>query len=645
MRGQDWIPLLLVAAVGAVFHSVGEHEFVRYDDFDFIVQNPILRDGLSPTGLVHAFQTNLSNWIPLTFLSFQLDYSLYGLDPAGYHLTNVALHALSAIALYFALLSMTGAVGRSAFVAAVFAIHPLHVESVAWATERKDTLSGLFWMLTLWVYARYVRQHTTQRYLAVLSLFTLGLLAKATLVTLPFALLLLDYWPLNRLGKSDASAWPEASALRRAVFEKIPMFALASAVCAITYFAQQSGGSMYGHEVFPLGLRVANAINSYAIYAFQTLWPSDLAVFYPYPPKSIEGWRVAVASACVIAATAAGLKTACARPALLVGWLWYLGTLIPVIGIVQVGLQARADRYMYIPIIGLAILIAWGAAGLAERWQVPRRALGAAAVAALVALGVVASNLVDSWRDSEALYRRALSVTERNHLAHKGLAGELLREQRFDEAEDHFAEAARIAPNWVIPRLGVADVALARGQLAEALHVYEAELARSPADYRISERYGIALGLAGRFSEARVHLSRALNFHSAPELHRAMADIEAALGDTRAAVHHGRETLRLAPDDTGARNNLAWTLATTGDAAVRNPQEAIALIESTALESDSPWMLDTLAAAYAAAGRFDTAITTGQRAAQLAHEIAETNVEQEIRARIALYAQRTPFIH
>jgi tetratricopeptide (TPR) repeat protein len=257
---------------------------------------------------------------------------------------------------------------------------------------------------------------------------------------------------------------------------------------------------------------------------------------------------------------------------------------------------------------------------------------------------VVASKQVEFWRDSEALYRRALAVTQRNHLAHKGLARELLRGNRFDEAEEHFTQAAQLAPGWVIPRLGIADVALARGELAAALRVYEAELALSPADYRISERYGIALGMVGRFSEARVHLSRALSFHSIPELHRAMADIEAALGDARAAIHHGRETLRLAPDDLDALNNLAWTLATTGDAAVRNPEEAITLIESAAKVSSSPWMLDTLAAAYAASGNFDSAVTTAQRAAQLAHEMEELEVEQEIRARVALYVQRTPFI-
>jgi tetratricopeptide (TPR) repeat protein len=645
MRERGWIPLLLVVVVWSVFHAVLEHEFVRFDDYDFIVENPILRDGLSLSGLSQAFQPQLSNWIPLTFLSFQLDYSLYGLDPAGYHLSNLVLHTLSTLALYFALLSMTGAAWRSAFVAAVFAIHPLHVESVAWASERKDTLSGLFWMLTLWAYSRYVHQRSVQRYLAVVGLFALGLLSKATLVTLPFAFLLLDYWPLNRLGNSEGSAWPEAAAWRKVVIEKLPLFAMAAALCAATYLAQHSGGSMYGNDTFPLGLRVANALDSYAIYSWKTLWPSDLAVFYPYPQGSIEGWRIAIASIFLIGVTAAALKWAARQPSLLVGWLWYLGTLIPVIGIVQVGLQARADRYMYIPIIGLSIVIAWGAQSLAERWRVPKQALGAAALAFLLALGAVAFNLVDSWRNTENLYRRALSVTQRNYLAHKGLAGELLRQDRLDEAEDHYTKAAKHAPNWGIPRLGIADVTLARGEITEAIALYERELAIDPSDIRISERYGLALGLVGRYQEARVHLNRALSFHSVAELHRAMADIEAALGDPHAAIRHGRETLRLAPDDIDARNNLAWTLATTSDASARDPQAALQLIESIALESDSPWLLDTLAAAYAAVGDFDTAVATGQRAAQLAHAIGEASVEQEIRARLALYARRTPFLH
>jgi len=646
MRPHGWIALALTAATLAVFYQVGSHEFVGYDDYVYVVQNANLRDGLSPGALLRAFLPYEVNWIPLTWISLQVDYALYGLEPAGYLFTNVALHAASAILLYLALATMTGAVWCSAFVAAVFALHPLHVESVAWVTERKDALSGLFWMLTLFAYAHYCREpDSRRRYLLVLLCLTLGLLAKPMLVTLPFALLLLDYWPLGRLREEGASAWPRADLLRAAFFEKIPMFALAAVASAVTFAVQSSAGSVSEFENLPLGLRIENALESYAVYAWKTVWPSGLAAFYPHPLSSIAPARL-IASACfVLGMTIAVLRGAATRPYAVVGWFWYLGTLVPVIGLIQVGMQARADRYMYLPLIGLSILLAWGARDAAVHWRIPRPALGAIATVALAALGVAAWQQTGTWRNTEALYQRALSVTEENFLAHKGFGNALMLQGDFDGAEFHFTEAARIAPQWPKARLGLADVAAARGRVDEALRAYEREMRLDPGNLDVAGRYGIALGLAGRYAKARIQLERALAAHrGVAELHLSMSIAEAALGNPRESVRHGREALRIAPDNVEAANGLAWTLATCADPSVRDPQQAIQLIEAIALEGDDPWILDTLAAAYAAAGRFDRAVATASRAADRAERMGKIADAAQIRARLSLYVEGKPFV-
>jgi tetratricopeptide (TPR) repeat protein len=319
--------------------------------------------------------------------------------------------------------------------------------------------------------------------------------------------------------------------------------------------------------------------------------------------------------------------------------------LVPVIGLVQVGMQARADRYMYLPLIGLTLPVAWGVPELAARWRIPRAYLIAAACAALVALGAVARDQVGTWRNTEALFRRALSVTVDNFRAHQALGNELLKQERIDEAAAHFQEAARLAPEWSNPRVGLADVEVHEGRIEVALRIYEAVLDREPNDSAAAGRYGLALGLVGRFAEAKVHLERSLADHrGTAELYRAMAEIEAALGNVRSAQAHGREALLMRPDYTDAANNLAWLLATTADAALRDPGEAIRLVEADAQGSDAPWLLDTLAAAYAADGRFEEAIRTADRAARIATEQEQTASAEQIRERLALYRKHEPYV-
>jgi tetratricopeptide (TPR) repeat protein len=642
VRLRAWIALGLVAACLAVFGQVRDHEFVGFDDYEYVVQNPDLRDGLTARGLLETLQPRFLNWIPLTALSYQVDYALYGLEPGGYHLTNLLLHTASVVLLFLAFARMTGEVWPSGFVAAVFAIHPLHVESVAWVSERKDVLSGLFMMLTLHAYIRYREAPGSWgRYMATIGCVALGLLAKPMLVTLPFVLLLLDHWPLARFtGRAEA---PEE--WRRALVEKIPMIALAALASAVTFTVQGASGGIHDFAELPMGWRFANALDSYARYLLDAAWPFSLAAFYPHPQGGVSAWEIAGASLILVLLTGVCLRFARTHPYLPVGWSWYLGMLVPVIGLVQVGMQARADRYMYLPLIGLTLPIAWGIPELAARWRVPRVFVGGGACALLGALAATAWLQVGTWRNTEALFTRALSVTERNFLAHRALGNELLRQERIDEATDHFEEAARLAPEWSAPRLGLADVEVKRGRTLRALQLYEQVLLRDPNDTEAAGRYGLALGLVGRFAEARIHLERALAAHGGTaELHRAMAEIEAASGNVRAAQRHGREALRLQPGYTDAANNLAWLLATAADPALRDPREAIRLVEADANSSEAPWLLDTLAAAYAADGRFDDAIRTADRAARIATRQALTVSADGIRDRLSLYRLHRPYV-
>jgi tetratricopeptide (TPR) repeat protein len=643
---HGWIALLLIVATLAVFYPVRHHEFLDYDDAVQIVQNPQIREGLSLAGLTGAFQPYGSNWIPLTWISYQINYAFSGMEPGGYLLTNVALHALNATLLYLALVGMTGALWRSAFVAALFALHPLHVESVAWATLRKDVLSGLFWMLTLCAYAHYCRKpKSIRRYSWVFACLALGLMAKPILVTLPFVLLLLDYWPLDRLRGSRSSDRPHASGLRSALVEKLPLFGLIAASSAATFIAQREFGVVSTLESLPLGVRSANAVESYAIYVWTTFWPSGLAAIYPYPQTLILRWSLAFASVFLLMTSVFVARNASARPYAVVGWLWYLGTLVPVIGLVQVGIQARADRYMYLPLIGLSILVTWGAFDLANRWRVSRQALAAIAMVILLALGAISSRQVATWRNTATLYQRALAVTDNNYLAHTGSGILLLQEGQLEDAERHFAEALRIRPGWLRARMGLADIAAARGNLDEALRAYEEELQRHPGSFEVIGGYGVMLGLAGRNAEARLHLLRALDaYPGIAELHLSLSIIEAELGNSRESLRYVREALRLSPKNVEAANNLAWLLATSHDSSLREPDEAIRLIERIALESQDPGLLDTLAAAYAAAGRFDAAVTTASRAASGAEALGNETGASEFRARLSLYRRGEPYI-
>jgi tetratricopeptide (TPR) repeat protein len=719
VRHRGPIALLLAAATFAVFFQVRQHEFVNYDDPAYIVDNPNLREGPSLEAVIRAFTTpHETNWIPLTWISLQIDYALYGADPAGYHLTNVALHALSSLLLFLVLSRMTGSRWRSAFVAAVFAVHPLHVESVAWASERKDALSGLLWMLALHAYAGYAeRPGSLPRYAGVLACLVLGLLAKPMLVTLPFVLLLLDYWPLGRLRADDSRRLPDPRAFRRAVIEKLPMLLLVAAASAVTFAVQRSTGAMSHDGMLPFQYRLLNAVDSYALYLAKSFWPSGLAVFYPHPLRTLSALDTAVPALLLAAVTLGTARLAASRPYLVVGWLWFLGTLVPVIGLVQVGMQARADRYMYLPLIGLSIMVAWASADLLGRRRSGRIALAAAGTAALVGLGACARHQLTCWRDTISLFQRAAAVTEGNFVAHSGLGSALLAEGRLDEARDHFAEAARLKPRWVDPKIGLANVlaergdleaairgyrealrfdpdnvraltnlgkalsdsgepgrgirnlrralrldrdggpaqthallaqALAkRGDVAEAIRYYREAIERNPEFGEAHANLGALLARIGRLDEARLHLERAVELEiESADLHAGLATLALGSGRIEIAVRHYREALRLDPGLGQAANNLAWLLATSESEHIRDPAESIRLAEEAARATGAsdPAVLDTLAAGYAAAGRFQEAIRTAAKAEELARATGDAALGGQIRARLALYRRGRPYL-
>jgi len=423
----------LVVATLAVYWPVRHHEFVDLDDYAGILWNPDLRVGSLTEAIRVAFtKPLLSIWVPLTMLSLELDRALYGEAPARYLLTNVALHVASALLLLHVLWRMTGSTGASAFVAGVFALHPLHVESVAWASERKDTLSALFFMLTWLAYLRYVERPVRVRYALVVASLALGLLAKPMLVTLPFVLLLLDYWPLRRLDLG-------------AVREKLPLLALVAAESLATYVVQGARGAMSYGMGLPLSLRVANAIDSTFIYLRQTFWPSDLAVFYAHPAASLDVARVAVAASVLLVLSAAAFALRRTQPWWLVGWLWYLGMLVPVIGLVQVGMQGRADRYTYLPMIGLSLAVAFGARHRV-RSGAQRRALAVAATVVLAVFAWLASAQVATWRNSFTLYERVIAVAPDSSYPHQRLGMVYAMQSDFGRAQQHFQRAIELEP-------------------------------------------------------------------------------------------------------------------------------------------------------------------------------------------------------
>jgi tetratricopeptide (TPR) repeat protein len=561
--------LVLILATLAVFHQLPSHDFVNYDDDLFVYENPQVRNGFSKEGVIWAFTSfSPDYWKPLSWLSHMLDCELFGLRPGMHHLTNLLLHVANTVLLLLVLNRISGALWPSSFVAALFALHPLHVESVAWVAERKDVLGAFFWFLTIWAYSRYVDRPLFGRYLLVLLLFALGIMAKPMVVTLPFVLLLLDYWPLERMQlhsmKLKGERGMKQSSAFRLVCEKIPLFVLSGAITVVTIIAQRQVGALKSIEAYPLTLRIANALVSYISYIGKMVWPHKLAVFYPYP-TAIPLWQSAGAGLLLIIVTVLFMKAAANRPYLVVGWLWYLVTLLPVIGLVQVGGQAMADRYTYLSLIGLFIIIAWGVPSLLAGWRQGKKAIALAS--AVLLLGFVTCSVlqVRYWRDSVSLFRHTDKVTSNNDVAHNHLGIALASQGKLEEAMSHYAAALRIKPReqYVHSNLGIALVR--QGRLQEAIVHYEEALRIRPDFALAHNNLGNALATQGKLEEAMSHFSEALR--SKPdfaEAHNNLGNALAIQGKFEEAMNHFSEALRSKPDYAGAHNNLGNAFAMQG---------------------------------------------------------------------------------
>lgn len=567
----------LTIIIWIVFGQSLRFGFINFDDDRYVYENPHITAGLKLEGIKWFLtHSHASLWHPLTTLTHMADCQIYGLNPGGHHFTNVLLHNLATILLFLALRAMTGRIWESAFVAAMFAIHPMRVESVVWIAERKDVMSGVFLMLTLGAYFCYTRKRSISRYLLASLFLACGLMSKATFVTVPVILLLLDYWPLGR--------WNDFSSLQKLVVEKIPLFLLSAAAAAATVFAQTV--TMANLDQLPLLPRLKNAAVSLTIYLWQTIWPTRLAVFYPHPHDQLNIWLVLFCGLLMVAITVFAIYFRNKAPYVLVGWFWFLVLVAPVSGIMQAGLQARADRFTYLPQIGITIALAWSVSDLMRKWQYRRFVLPATASCLVVLAGVLAFRQTTYWRDSILLWKHALEVTSENQTAYQNLAAA-------------YWAAGKVEESRRTSRMGA--IAHARTTLKDF-----------PYDVATHNDLGVLLLQTGRVREG---------------------------------IQQWETSLGIDPNDGNALNNLAWVLATLPDDSIRDGKRAVRLAEQAASlpGGNSPIVLRTLAAAYAEAGDFSKAIETAQRALDVANTQRDPSLPATLRHEIELYRANTRY--
>jgi protein O-mannosyl-transferase len=500
--------LLLVVATLALYNPVSHHPFVNYDDDRYVGDNIHVKAGLHWDTIPWAFTTyDEANWHPLTWLSHALDCQLFGLNPAGHHYTNVLLHAFNVLLLFVFLKRATSSVWRSLMAAALFALHPINVESVAWVAERKNLLSMLFFLLTLGAYRWYAIKPRVGAYVVVALLFVCGLMSKPQVITLPFVLLLWDYWPLRRMFSTKPDSVSDATIPAKKfawlVLEKIPLFALSAASAVITTKAQSMGNAVSTLAKYPLTVRLENAVFSYARYVGKALWPAGLSPMYPHPAGSLKLWQVLAAVIFLLAITTLAIA-ARQRRYLLVGWLWFLGTLVPMIGLVQVGSQAMADRYAYLPFVGLFLLVCWGVADWATQQHIPSTALAGVSTVALLALALVAHRQIGYWSDNVTLWTHALQVTNNNFVAEDSLGGALMAEGRLEEAQPHFRSAATIHPSDPLSNLNIAIYEMQHNDLPAATQQFKKTIDLTP-DARVKAAAFTSLGSIYRQSEDFPH--------------------------------------------------------------------------------------------------------------------------------------------
>ena len=553
----------LLIVVLLAYWPVYKNGFV-YDDLEYVTANPHVQHGITWDEIKWSLTSlQSSNWHPLTWMSHMLDGQLYGPNALGHHATNLIFHLANVLLLFAFLSRTTGAFWPSAFVAALFGVHPLHVESVAWVSERKDVLSTFFWLLTMLAYVRYSKRSSLGNYGLVVGLFILGLASKPMLVSLPFVLLLMDYWPLGRMQKQG---------MRRILVEKLPLFLLAAGSSMITYFAQRQGGALGTTERFPMGVRIANALVSYVSYIQKMFWPVKLTAFYPHPGSSLPLWEAAAAGIALILLTILLLRAGRSRPYLAVGWLWYLGTLVPVIGLVQVGSQALADRYAYIPLIGLFVAVTWG---IGEFLRGKAVAVGACAV--LLVFAVLTRMQLPYWHDDITLYEHAIAVTRDNYVAHVNL-GTVLKDQ--NESINHYREAITIKPDGFLAYHNLGSVLAEQGKLDEAIPYFRKAIRLHPNYFEAYTDLGVALMHKGEYDEAYANMLRAVEVN--PEYaqgHVNLGRLLDSLGQPKEAMDHFQAAVALDPEDAQAHYDYGVCLSRLGgnQEAIEQYEDAIGL--------------------------------------------------------------------
>ena len=643
------ICLFLVAASLLIYSQSINFDFVYYDDELYVTENPFVKAGLTLEGIYWAFTSGYAaNWHPLTWLSHMLDVDLYGLNPMGHHWTNLQIHIVNTILLFLVFNRMTGALWQSSLVAALFAVHPLHVESVAWVAERKDVLCTLFWILSMWAYAGYVRYSTKIRYVSSIILFTLGLMAKPMIVTLPFVFLLLDYWPLKRFQSGQSGNGDNLQQRLVAlglIWEKIPFFILSAASSVVTYLVQQSGGAVKYLDAFPFHARIGNAMVSYASYIGKMIWPINLAVFYPFP-ETIPLWQAAGAGVLLASVTVLVFRAAGSKPYLAVGWLWYVGTLVPVIGLVQVGSQSMADRYTYIPLIGLFIIVVWGLSDISAKWRVQRIIPAIFSSVMLISFMICAWFQVRHWQNGITLFTHVLNVTQNNDIAHGELGYALDQHGKSDEAIINYSKALQINPDYKEAHNNLGDTLARQGNFKDAIYHYNQALRIDPNYVASHNNLGIVLARQGNFKDAVYHYKQALKSNSKyARAYYNLGKIFTNQGKIEDAILNYRKALHFSPNMTQALYNLSWISATYKDEKFRNGEEAVRLAEKLCqiTQYNQPLALDALAAAYAESGRFDAAVLTAQKGLKLALLCGPKELALGFKKRLQLYQAGRPY--
>jgi Flp pilus assembly protein TadD len=661
------ICLILILASLIAYEPMRFNGFVNYDDVDYVTHNPQVLKGLTRDGVVWSFtDTDLTaNWHPLTWLSHMLDVELFGVNPLWHHSVSLLFHIINTLLLFWIFNKMSAAPWRSFFVAAAFALHPLHVESVAWVAERKDVLSGFFWMLTIAAYISYAAKPNIRRYTLAVLFFIMGLMAKPMVVTLPFVLLLLDYWPLERFGWGQQY---KRGLLWRLLAEKIPLFLLSLISSAITFFVQRHAGAMVRGENYSLITRISNASVAYIWYIAKLFYPAKLAVLYPHPGNSLSLWQPIAAISAIVFITAIVFYLAFKKRFLVTGWLWYLGTLVPVIGLVQIGSQAMADRYTYLPSIGIFVMLAWGIDGFFAGWKYKRVLIGLVTSIVLIALLLGTRNQLSYWQNTSTLYKHTLEVTENNYVIHNNYGYYLQEHGELDSAAENFNEALRIRPDYVSALINLGVVLRVQGKTDEAVIHWEKALALEPYNPNVNANLGLTLAMQGRYEEAIGHFTKVLRYKpDFPHARYVLGYIYHKMGNYELAADNFKQAVRVQPDDVAAINELGMVYGEQGktDEAIQKWNEALVIAPNSAhihlnlaialaqrgqhfsaiehynfalqLKPNQPEALMKLAASYAATGNLDEAVKVTEKAFNLVVTMGDKTMVNQIQQQLQSY--------